>query len=489
METLKLNLKTVILLLMTAVLVIPGYSQVQNPVKNEVPGPQPGTIMTKEYVYQMGKFMYIWGWPMVNVHNRILGMREVPEPGRNGGVVPVAPLNHVSLLTDYMDPMQRYVVCPNQDVAYGVSFLALDESPVVVQIPDFGDRFWVYQVGNLRTDGVGRLGKMYDTKPGFYLVVGPDWKGETPKGVNAVIRSDMNESYVLPRVFLTDDPKDKAEALKLINQIMVYPLSKFTGKMQTMDYTKTPSFPDPKHANLQEEVSWVIPEKYFDELPDILKLVPPLKGEESLYALFNSILDAAKANPELKAALVKSAVDAEKELIRPLRDFKNIGVPVGNYWTTPRNGAEFGTDYLSRVAMAKSNIFINLGNETSYFYQDMDSQGVRLNGKDGNYTITFEKGKFPPVKGFWSLTVYNNAHLFYDNPQKVFSKGTKNKDLKYNPDGSLTLYVQHTSPGKDKESNWVPAPADVFSVYLRAYWPDEDVLTLRWTPPAVKKEK
>jgi hypothetical protein len=100
-----------------------------------------------------------------------------------------APLNRVVMLTDYVDPTERAVACPNQDVVYGIAAIALDLTPVVVQVPDFGDRFWVYQIVDLRTDSFVHLGKMYNTKPGFYLLVGPNWKGEVPKAITQVFRS------------------------------------------------------------------------------------------------------------------------------------------------------------------------------------------------------------------------------------------------------------------------------------------------------------
>ena len=134
-------------------------------------------------------------------------------------------------------------------------------------------------------------------------------------------------------------------------------------------------------------------------------------------------------------------------------------------------------------------IFINKSNETKYFYQDFDSNRVRLNGSS-KYTVTFAKGQTPPVNGFWSLTLYNSAHFFEPNDINRYSLGTKNKDLKYNKDGSLTLYVQAEKPSKDKESNWLPAPkSGDFSLYVRAYWPKEAISSGQWTPPAVVKVK
>jgi hypothetical protein len=132
------------------------------------------------------------------------------------------------------------------------------------------------------------------------------------------------------------------------------------------------------------------------------------------------------------------------------------------------NNAQWGTDYLKRTATSKSNMYDNTPRETKYIYRDFDSAGQQLHGKN-SYTVTFPKGQLPPVKGFWSLTLYNEHHLFHSNDPNRYSLGTKGKSLRYNPDGSLTLHFGAKSPGKDKETNWVPAPNGTFSLYGRAF--------------------
>jgi hypothetical protein len=130
----------------------------------------------------------------------------------------------------------------------------------------------------------------------------------------------------------------------------------------------------------------------------------------------------------------------------------------------------------------------NAPNETKYIYRDFDSKGQPLEGHN-NYTLTFPKGQTPPVKGFWSITLYNEQHFFNPSKLKRYSLGTKNKTLKNNADGSLTLYFGKKSPGKDKESNWLPAPDGKFSLYLRSYWPEKAILDGSWMPPNVEKAK
>ncbi len=139
-----------------------------------VPGPVAGMKITEAYARMIARDAYFWAWPLVNVYNRRLTFKDLPEPGLMGGVVPVAPLNRLCMLSDYIEPQERMVACPNQDVVYGAGSIGLDVSPVVMQVPDFGARFWVYQVVDLRTDSFADLGKMYNTKPGFYLLVGPE---------------------------------------------------------------------------------------------------------------------------------------------------------------------------------------------------------------------------------------------------------------------------------------------------------------------------
>lgn len=454
--------------------------------KQMPPGPVPNTVYTEEYVKSMTRIIYLWAWPMVNVHNRVTLLSAVKEPVYVGGVIPTAPVGRLCLLNDYIKPEQRTIACPNQDVVYGVGPFDTQMEPTVVQVPDFGKRFWVYQVSDERTDGFAKVGQMYNTKPGFYLVTGKGWKGKVPDGITGVITCPTRYGLILPRVFQSDDPADKEAVQPLINQINQYPLSEFDGKMKIVEWRKTKQTPPDNSGG--GETKWVKPETFFDQLPDILQEVPPQKGEEAWYAQVNGLLAAIAKNPKLKETAKQAAIDADKTLIDPLLQFVNVGYPVKNNWTTQSNGAQFGVDYLTRTSCAKANIFVNKPFETKYFYQDLDSAGTRLNGSN-QYTVTFAKGQLPPVKGFWSLTMYDKEHFFVPNNLNRYSLGTKNKTLQTNPDGSLTLYVQSTPPPADKISNWLPAPKAVFSLYVRCYWPDENVVRDEWTPPAVVKVK
>jgi hypothetical protein len=445
-------------------------------------GTPPGTVMTKAYVEAVGRLAYLWGWPLVNNLNRAMAVAKLPEPGRIGDVIPASPPGQISMLTDYIDAAEHFVTCPNQDTVYGAGYQRLNETPVVVQVPDFGERFFTYQIANARTDSFGKIGKQYGTVPGFYLLVGPQWEGAAPAGITSIIRSETNLVAVFPRVFMDDTPEDRLAIQPLINQVMVYPLAQFDGEMKTKDWSKTPAFPAPPGG--AGETKWVTPETFFDELPIVMREIPPRPGEEALYTMIQSVLDAAAADADIRETLKQVSIAAEDELIKPLFNFHNNGRPVGNGWTSPSNGARWGVDYLSRAATARSNMYDNAPEETRYIYTDFDADGKRLNGAN-NYTVTFAKGAIPPVDGFWSLTLYNKEHLFEPNRLNRFSLGTKSKDMAFDADGSLTLHFQNASPGADRESNWVPAPTDYFSLYIRAYWPGAEILSGVWTPPPV----
>ena len=220
----------------------------------------------------------------------------------------------------------------------------------------------------------------------------------------------------------------------------------------------------------------------FESLPKALEACPPLPGEEALYALVRSVLDAARGDRTLGAALAEAAAEADASLVAPLLEFRNFGVKLPHNWTTVVNSAEFGTDYYTRTAVAKSNTFINRPHETRYFYQDLDQDGERLNGVK-RYTVTFKQ--VPPVKGFWSVTLYDQFHFFAPNGIDRYSLGTRSQQLHYEPDGSVVISVQKDQPDADQMPNWLPAPDGDFSLYIRAYWPLEPIQQGQWTPPPV----
>lgn len=439
--------------------------------------PRPNRV-TEEWVRALTRVVYMWAWVPTNVHNRISAFAQLPAPGRIGGMVPGTPPNRASMLTGYVKPEERMVACPNQDVAYGLGSLAPRVSPVVIQVPDFGDRFWVYELCDQRTDSFGELGAMYHSAPGHYLAVSDDWDGEIPEGVVGVLRVPTAIGICIPRVFFADTDEDRAAVQDVLNRIDVYPLDEYDGTEKIHDWSTSPDYPAPPSDG--SEVKWVHPDQFLDRLADLLDEVPVRPGEEIVYDQARQLLRAGE-DPNLRAAILDEAARTENDVIAPLFEFRNYGVELPGNWTTVDNNANFGTDYLTRTAIARSNIFTNALQETRYFYLDLDADGKRLTGAN-QYSVTFAADALPPALGFWSLTVYNAQHFFENNSIDRYSIGTKTPDLHFRADGSLTIDVSTERP--EGETNWLPAPRGDFSLYLRLYWPDTPGLDGSWTPPA-----
>jgi hypothetical protein len=454
-------------------------------------GPALGMRMTEPYAALVARDAYFWAWPLVNLYSRRLAFENLSE-----GVL-VRPeaaslVNRLAMRSDYVSSEERLIACPTVDLICGGAALALDRSPVVVQVPDFGDRFWTYHVVDARTDAFACLGSMYATKPGFYLLVGPTWHGTVPPAIAHVFRAMTNTGFIIPRVYREDTAEDERAVQSLLQQITSYPLAEFDGKLKGMSRLPSAALP----ASGEREHNWVAPQKFFDVLPRVLADAPPLPGEEARYAEVMAVLGASRSDRKLKEVIFAAAIQADAELVQPLLQFRNYGLQLPYHWSTVSNAADFGTDYFTRTAVARSNIFVQRPEETKYYYQDLDAEGQRLNGAH-RYTITFAKGMTPPVRGFWSLSLYDEHHFFVPNElgrycvssKSVGSKsvGTTSPELKLNPDKSLTIYLQASPPSAELRGNWLPAPSERdFSLCLRAYWPKAPVLEGAWTPPPVR---
>lgn len=444
-------------------------------------GPALGMRMTEPYAALVARDAYFWAWPLVNLYSRRLAFENLSE---SVWVRPEAAslVNRLAMRSDYVSPQERWIACPSVDLLCGAAALALDRCPVVVQVPDFGARFWTYQVVDARTDAFACLGSMYATKPGFYLLVGPTWHGTVPPGITHVFRAMTSTGFIIPRVYREDTAEDERAVQSLLQQLTSYPLADFDGKLKSMPLLQNAPLP----SSGEREHRWVAPERFFDVLPRVLADAPPLPGEEARYAEVMAVLGACRSDRKLKEVISAAAIQADAELVQPLLQFRNHGLQLPYHWSTLSNAADFGTDYFTRTAVARSNIFVQRPEETKYYYQDLDAEGQRLNGAH-RYTLTFAKGMTPPVRGFWSLSLYDEHHFFVPNELGRYSVGSKSRELKLNPDKSLTLYLQASPPSAEHRANWLPAPPERdFSLCLRAYAPQAPALESTWTPPPVR---
>ena len=328
---------------------------------------------------------------MVYVRNCHASLSWLRSSGISGGA-PLLPPNRLCMLTDRVTAKMTAVACPNPDVIYGFGILDLSESPVILQVPDFGDRFWLFQLGDQRTDGFAQMGKMYGTEPGFYLIAGPNWRGVAPSGVTAVLRCPTTIGYVLPRILVSDEPADAARLDEAINQIMVYPVDQFAAASNRAI--------GPRAAGCR---TWparsrgrVMPERFFEVLSEVLDTVPPLPGEEPLYSYFRELLRRAANDDRVRILSAKP----------PWRPNVSWSSRCSNSdaWANrqsiigqPRARGPLSAQItLSRTSVAKSNI-LSISRPRRPTYQDLDSQGQRLSG-DSGYRIRSRPGNYRPPR-------------------------------------------------------------------------------------------
>jgi len=217
-------------------------------------GPAPGARFTPDYVSEIARFAYFWAWPLVNVFNRYIAFKRVRRPILVGGIAPVALINHVAMLHDHIGWKQRYIACPSQDLIYGFGILDLAREPVVVQVPDFG----LLGLSGHRSQDRRFRQSWHDVRHEAGLV-------RPPSGIAASFRGSTNVATLIPRVFQEDDKADNEVLQPLIQEIAVYPLSEFDGKVKTRDWSSLPSLPWIKLG--EEEWKWVDPATFFDILP------------------------------------------------------------------------------------------------------------------------------------------------------------------------------------------------------------------------------
>lgn len=405
---------------------------------------------TPSSFHDLTRKAYLWGWPLVYLTNVQRAAALIKRPGISGGA-PVAPVNRLSMLTEPVSPDFKSVPCPNPDVIYGFSILDLSEDAVVLQVPDLSDRFWMVQLGDHRTDSFGELGCMYGSKPGYYMIVGPNWRGVAPSSIVQVFRSSTSLAYLIPRV-LTRSQNDVISVQSALSEFSVTPLSKWSGQWKRHDWTKRKWYPAIGEST-RSRCKSVNPATFFADLSNVLDAVTPLEGEETFYEEMRSLLHAAQHNDALMAELQGRARELESDLIEPLFDFSRISNPLPTGWTSVSNGAAFGTDFVTRAAVAKSNIFVNRANEAKYFYLETDGQGESLQGSR-DYSITFPKGAPPPHQGFWSLTAYNSDHRLEPKDHAPYALLGSPDNLSYNEDGSLTISISQQKRPSIR-SNWI----------------------------------
>ena len=426
---------------------------------------------------------YIYGYPLVTMEMTRRIMTNVAAPAGTR-----APMGQFARIREYPNAAFRDVTAPNADTLYTIAWADVGKEPWVLSLPDMKGRYYlfpmldgwtsVFQVPGARTTGTGAQ---------TYAITGPGWKGTLPAGVKEY-KSPTSMVWMLGRIYCTGTPEDYAAVHALQDQCKLVPLSAW-GK----DYTPPAATVDPKvdmKTAVREQVNALDAVSYFTLLAELMKTNPPVATDAAAVARFARIglvpgqdFDKSKLNADFVARIPHIAFDRIMLQLKVGKSVKNV-----NGWLYDTVTGIYGTDYLNRALVTAIGLGANRPQDAIYPMSMKDADGRDYDGAN-KYVMRFAKGQLPPVKGFWSLTMYDADFFFVANPLNRYSISARQK-LKANPDGSTDLYIQNESPGADKESNWLPAPKGRFQLMLRLYWPNEtppSIIDGTWSPPPAKK--
>jgi hypothetical protein len=370
------------------------------------------------------------------------------------------------------------VVTPNSDTPYSIMFTDLRTEPLVLSVPAIDPkRYYSVMLCDASTYNYGYIGsRATGSDAGDYMVVGPDWKGETPPGIRKVFRSGAWFSAVIYRTQLFD-AADMPNVVAIQNQYKVQPLSA---------WLKQPAPPPAPAISFPKIDARLAKANFFEYLDFMLQFIPARPNEQAIRAKLASIGVGAGKTFNFKDLWLLNKIEfglGMKEGDRKVDEaVAKLGRDINGWRVAPASGDEayYNGDWLLRAVMAKAGIYGNDTAEAMYPMTRQDGAGRVLDGSKHNYTLTFAADQLPPVNAFWSITMYDGkSQLLIKNPiDRYLINAPMLPSMKKNADGSFTLYIQNKSPGKDREANWLPAPAGPIYLVMRLYWP-------KATPPSI----
>ena len=439
----------------------------------------------------IAKEAYIYGLPMVlNYKTMYSYVVDKNSPEYKGN------FNHLGCEARVFTPEDKAIVTPNSDTPYCMIWGDMRAEPLVLTIPEIEkERFYEIQLVDLFTHNFAYVSTIATGNvPGKYLITGPDWKGKIPEGIKEVIPS---ETQFLFSVFRTQlfNPDDLKNVKAIQDAYRLEPLSAYLG------------IKGPATASAIDFPQWKEGEQFtaaaLNYMDFMLTLVKTPQEEQALMKRFAKIglgtqdkFDINTFSPQIQKAIKEGVKEGFTEIeaflaknaTDPLMSAKIFGTRAFLNKSVKEN-FEFNTLFLPRAAAAHMGLYGNSGDEAIYPTYLADAQGAPFDASQNNYTLTFKKGEFPPVKAFWSLTMYDGkTQLLIDNPlNRYLLNSPMMEQFVIAEDGSLTFYIQKDSPGKKLESNWLPAPDGPFYAVLRLYGPEEKALKGEWVNPQLIK--
>lgn len=436
--------------------------------------------LTPGQARQIAKEAYVYGFPLVDNY-RINYSYFIDTHSQEFK----APWNRINNTARVYTPVDKAIQTPNSDTPYSQLGMDLRGEPLVLTVPKVEKgRYFSVQLIDAYTFNFAYIGsRATGNDGGRFLVAGPNWKGQKPKGVSAILRSGSDFAWALYRTQLFDAADlDNVKAVQAGYKVQT--LSEYLGKPAPTPAPKI-NFISPLSADGQR----TSPE-FFNILNFVLQFCPADPSEVALRKRFEKIgiapgkhFDPNALPPEILASIKQGMADGWDDFRAfQEKDVKTLKVTSGDLFGTR---AYLKNNYLYRMAGAVLGIYGNSKQEAMYPAYLADAKGAALNGTANSYTLHFGPDELPPVNAFWSLTLYDlPSSLLYANPlNRYLINSPMLPKLKRDPDGGLRLHIQHESPGAERESNWLPAPAGPFWAVLRLYWPKATALSGKWKQP------
>jgi hypothetical protein len=431
--------------------------------------------------YAFGVSAYIWGYPMVV-------MQKSRDAMTKAGDAPVtreqfdktgqffAPANQVGTAWSMLGPKFSAVQSGNSDTQYSVTWYDSSKEPYILHLPDAMGRYYTYQFIDAWTNNFHYAStRTVGSQEQNYALVAPGWKGKLPENV-VRIDSPTPTGFIIGRWFVASE-SDVAAVNALQIQVTMTPLSSY-GSSYTPP--KVPVVPAKKYSG---DLA------FFEQLGDAFVLNGAPATDTGLLGLLENIgltidhgFDPSALSKEEEKALAKAITDGDAMLAAKSAD---MGKNVNGWQYAPVLDEYFGTDYMLRGAIGYQAMFENTPIEAYYPSVFVDTNDKTLDGSAGNYTMTFPKGQTPPVDAFWSASMYDaKKRLMVENSSNRYRIGSAD-NLKTGADGSTAIYIQAAPPGKDKESNWLPAPKEPFYILFRMYLPKIEALNGQYELPGI----
>ena len=438
-----------------------------------------GSTLKPEEARALAREAWVFGMPVVYLERQIDAVSHVTKPQG-----PFAPINQFAHARELPDASNRTVAGLEVDTLYSFAAVDLSRVPLVLSVPEMGNRYWIMQLIDVWNNVPHAPGsRTVGGKGGNFAIVGPTWRGTLPTGL-IELRVPTTLLMVAGRTH-TAGKDDYGAVHALQDQYKLAPLSEW-GKA----YTPPESVPLKPGVDastpIAAQVLGMSSEAFFNRLNALMVANPPEPFDPEMMARLSrlGVAPGASFSMEAFSVEVRNAIEdgvaAGQRLMRQTRRGKRV-----NGWEIALDMGRYGRNYPYRAAWTFFGLGGNLPEDAIYPFASMDGKGKPLDGSS-KYELHFAEAEIPPVDGFWSLTLYDAEGYLVSNPIDRYALGGRS-GLKFGDDGSLAIYIQNEAPDSDRQANWLPAPKGAFRVALRLYAPKKQVADGTWSPPPINR--